>query len=377
MTPTLRSTARRGPTTLLRFAIAGLSLCVLSACTDSTGPDVTSDTQGQIFFFRTRAGNVNEFGAVVGDIYRMNEDGSNVRRLTQTSATYRFLRLSPDGTRLTFYSDVGACYDIFVMDVDGTGLTQLTGVAANERCNERPHWSPDGSKIAFISSRTPELGWEAYVMNANGTGLVNVSNNPSTVYDTSDDAADGWSPDGRVVLTSSRDGTQRTYLVQADGTGLQALFGTGDYVDPQWSPDGTRVLACTGRTGSAECYVMSADGANVVNVTNDPALDGLSRWAPTAWSPSGTKVAFHSRRTGNYDVFVVGADGTGLVNVTSAAGDDVFLGWSPDGTRVLFASDRSGTEDLYSVAADGSGLVKLTTLSAPDGLPQAIWVRPE
>ena len=358
----------------VKAASALLVVAVFSVCADSTGPVEVRGSQSHIFLYSTRAGDVDEFGSPVGDIYRMNEDGSDVQRLTEQSALYRFLRLSPDGTKLTFYSSLGGCYDIFVLDLDSTSLTQLTGVTEYERCNEMPHWSPDGSKIVFMSSRHPELGWDVYVVNADGTGAVNVSNNPSTDPATSADATDGWSPDGRVVLRSHRDGTQRTYLVQPDGTGLTPLFGSGDYLFPEWSPNGAKVFACSEGEGDWECYVMDADGSDAVNVTNGPAYDGPSQWASSSWSPDGAQIAFRSMRTGDAEIFVVSPDGTGLVNVTADPGTDVFLGWSSDGTRVLFASDRSGTEDLYAANADGSGLVKLTTLSDPDDLPQAIWV---
>ncbi len=377
MIPTPRSTWTRLPgSAWLRILPAALPLLVLSACADSTGPVDVQGPQDQIFFFSTSAGNQNEHGSPVGDIYRMSADGSNVERLTAQSSAYRFLRPSPDGTRLAFYASIGQCYDIWVMDLDGSALTQLTGVAAYERCNEMPHWSPDGSKIAFDSSRHPELGWDAYVINADGTGVVNVSNNPSTDQATYNESVDGWSPDGRVVLDSFRDGTERTYLVNADGTGLEPLFASGDYLRPEWSPDGTKVLASSDRDGNRDLYVMNADGTGAVNLTHDPAWDGPSRWAPGSWSPDGTKIAFYSMRTGDQEVFVVDADGTGLVNVSDDPAQDVFLDWSPDGARVLFASDRSGDQELYVVNVDGTGLTPLAYLSNVDGPPQAIWLPP-
>jgi len=373
--PTSRSNdCSRSRSAFSRAAASLALLAVLAACADAVGPGEVVDTQDQIYFVSTRAGNVDQFGSAQGDIFRMNADGSGVERLTTQSSAYKYLRLSPDGTKLAFYSGLGACYDIWVMDLDGTGLTQLTGVDAYERCNETPYWSPDGSKIAFVSSRHPELGWDAYVINVDGSGVVNVSNNPSADNGTYNDLVDGWSPDGRVVLSSFRDGTQRTYLVNADGSGLEPLFGSGDYLFPQWSPDGSRVLASSDREGNWELYVMNADGSGAANLTGDPGYDGIGGWGSSAWSPDGSMIAFYSRRTGDAEIFVVHSDGTGLVDVSDDPGEDEFDGWSPDGTKILFSSDRNGDLELYLVDADGGNLVNVTRSPATEDGPDAIWV---
>ncbi len=349
-------------------------LLAVAACADSVGPGQIAEPQDQIYFVSTRAGNLSDSGAPRGDIYRMNVDGSEVERLTAESATYRYLRLSPDGTRLAFYADLGHCYDIWVMNLDGSGMTQLTGVTAYERCNEGPEWSPDGSMIAFHSSRRPEMGWDAFVMRADGSAPVNVSDNPSTELGTYNDLVDGWSPDGRVVLDSDRDGTARTYLVRPDGSGLEPLFGTGDYLAPQWSPDGGKVLAARDGDGTRELYVMSADGTAALDVSLSPAWDDTGRLGSSAWSPDGSRIAFSSRRTGDRDVFVVGSDGTGLVDVSLDPADDEFLGWSPDGTKILFASDRTGGMELYLVDADGGVPANLTASPTSEDGPDAVWV---
>jgi len=358
---------------LLRRAPCILT-AALVACADSLGPVDVAEPQAWIYFVSTRATPSSTPGTVDGDIYRMGVDGSNVERLTTRSAAYRYLRLSPDGGRLAFYADLGTCFDIWTMELDGSGLTQLTGVAGNERCNETPEWSPDGARIAFTSSRAPERGWEALVMNADGSAVVDVGRNPSTDFATSYDGIDGWSPDGRVVVSSTRDGTQRTYLVTADGSSAELLFGTGAYLHPRWSPDGSRVVAVRDVSGNQEVFAMNADGSGAVNLSGDAAWDGTFRTGGNAWSPDGTRVAFYSRRTGNADVFVVRADGTELVDVTPAAGDDAFVGWSPDGTRILFSSDRSGDVELYLVDAAGGTPVNLTKAPWSADGPDALWV---
>ncbi len=375
MIPTPRSFDLSRPRAIFVLrAVLLVPLVALSTCTDATGPDPAPESQDQIYFVSTRAGSLNDFGAAQSDIYRMNADGSGVERVTTRSSAYKHLRLSPDGTSLTLYASLGACYDIWVMKLDGSDLTQLTGVAGYERCNERPEWSPSGGMIAFVSSRNPQRGWEAYVINADGTGLVDIGNNPSTDFDTSYDGVDGWSPDGRVVLSSTRDGTERAYLVGADGSGLEPLFGSGEYLHPQWSPDGHKVIATSAREGNWELYAMNADGTGVVNLSANAAFDGPWQQGQSAWSPDGSRIAFYSRRTGDSDIFLVHADGTGLVNLTDDPAEDEFVAWSPDGTRILFYSDRGGDAELYLVDADGGTTSNVTNSPATVDGPDATWV---
>jgi TolB protein len=346
--------------------LAALMLLTQGACSDSVAPvaDGDDEVQEQILFVR---------GDDAGDIFRMRLNGTDVENVTESPSRYSALRLSPDGTKVLFYSDRESCYDVWTMDVDGTELRQLTGVDTNERCNYAPQWSPDGSKIAFYSSRnvTLGLGWEAYVMNADGTGVVEVGGNPSTDNGTNTDMVHGWSPDGRVVLLSDRDGTKRTYLVNPDGTGLDH-FADG-YVMPYWSPDGSEfVIQVEAVEDDMDLYVVGSDGGDALNVTSDPGWDAVSRWSPTPWSPDGEMLAFVSTRTGNWDIYTVNADGSGLKNVTDHPAFDQSLHWSPGGTRFLFSSDRSGNREIYVANADGTGVVKLTDDPAQDD--KAIWV---
>src|SRR5262245_14688613 len=103
---------------------------------------------------------------------------------------------TPD--QIAFSSDrTGKQYDIYVMNADGTGVTNLTNHAGNDM---NPAWSRDGSKIAFQSNR--DGNFEIYVMNADGSNQTRLTNNRAN------DVVPSWSPDGdRVAFLSFRDGT--------------------------------------------------------------------------------------------------------------------------------------------------------------------------
>jgi dipeptidyl aminopeptidase/acylaminoacyl peptidase len=113
----------------------------------------------------------------------MNADGSGQINLSNHPALDDKPTWSPDGTKLAFRSDRDGNQEIYVMNADGTGQTNLTNHAANDG---GPDWSSDGTKIAFNSDRDGNL--EVYVMNPDGSGLTNLTNNPAHDYEPD------WSP---------------------------------------------------------------------------------------------------------------------------------------------------------------------------------------
>lgn len=244
-----------------------------------------------------------------------------------------------------------------------------------------PILPPPTGQIVFVSGR--DGNGEIYLINADGTDQVNLTNNPA------DDSNPAWSPDGsRIAFVSDRDGNREVYVMNADGTGLANLtndpaddWRTGAINDwaPAWSPDGSKILFATNRDGNDEIYVMNADGSSQTNLSNRAEQD----WRPT-WSPDGSKIAWVTDpEPGNWEVYVMNADGTGQVNLTNTAGSlDYSPTWSPDGSRIAFASSRdvpSGLRDeVYVMNADGSNPVNLTNNAGddtePTWSPDGSWV---
>ncbi len=263
-------------------------------------------------------------------------------------------------SRIAFVSvaRVGDPTDIYVMNADASGVLRLT---ENPAFDEEPDWSSDGSKIVFTSSR--DGNWEIYVMNADGSGQTRLTSNP--VHDCSP----AWSPDGTKIafVSDCYDGADEIYVMNADGSGLVRLTNDpADDFSPAWSPDGTRIAFGSMRDGNDNIYVMNAaDGSGVVRLTGGPAGSSLP-----AWSPDGTKIAFMSSPDGNLEVSIMNADGSGVLRLTNDPAHDGSPAWSPDGTKIAFDSDRDGNNQIYLVNADGSGLMRLTT----DGAFDPSWV---
>ncbi|MCE9645772.1 MAG: DUF5050 domain-containing protein [Chloroflexi bacterium] len=133
--------------------------------TASDDIDPTWSTNGSmIAFASSRAG--------ARQLFVMNQDGSNVRQVTDLPAMGGRSSWSPDDARLAFYAGPKGDHNIYVINVDGTGLVQLTQGGDNLG----PSWSPDGNWIAFASFRDGNN--EIYIIHPDGSGLTRLTNDP-------------------------------------------------------------------------------------------------------------------------------------------------------------------------------------------------------
>ena len=258
--------------------------------------------------------------------------------------------------KIVFVSNRTGNDEVFVMNADGSGQTNLTN---NPSFDFAPTWSPDGMRIAFVSGRAGNA--EIYVMNADGSSPTRLTNNPA--FDT--DPA--WSADGtKIAFASNRDGNNEIYVMNADGSGVERLtFNPGTDTDAAFSFDGTRVaFRRSAPNGDAEIYVMAPDGSGQTRLTVAPGLDN-----DPDWSPDGTKIVFRSARDGNTEIYVMGADGGGQLNLTNRSTGDFQPAWSPDGTKIAFMSNRDGNSEIYVMNVDGSSPTRLTMNSTGDEDP--------
>lgn len=260
-------------------------------------------------------------------------------------------------TKVAFVSKQNGNKELFVMDQDGSNIRKLT--------NDRsiilsPAWSPDSHEIAVTSYR--DRNPDVVAVSVNGNGRRALSQHPGL------NSAPAWSPDGsRLALTLSKDGNPEIYTMSRSGTDLRRLTNHPAIdTSPTWSPTGRQIAFVSDRSGSPQIYLMDAEGSNVRRLT----YQGNYNDRP-AWSPRGDRLAFVSLEGSRFDVYVMNVDGSGVQRLTMGNGSNESPSWSPDGRFLVFSSTRSGAPQLYRMYDDGSGQQQLTFMDG--GALSPVW----
>ena len=176
--------------------------------------------------------------------------------------------------------------------VERSNLAQLTKLTPDTTSASDPAFSPDGSRIAFVSLRDGNA--EIYVMNADGTGATRVTNDPQP------DGRPAFSPDGQaLVFHSARTaGKQQIWTVNLDGTGLTQLTRDSVNSTPTVSPDGQTIAYVSTRNKDSDIWLMARDGSNQRQFTRSPQ----QRESEPRFLRDGTLAYLAERREGNRTV---------------------------------------------------------------------------
>ena len=230
--------------------------------------------------------------------------------------------------------------DIWTIDADGRRARPLVRGAYS------PAWSPDGSRLAFVSSRSGDE--EIYVAKADGTGVTRLTRLPGP------DLSPAWSADGRR-LAWSRDA--EIWTMSTSGAAKRRLVGKAkvwhEHHSPAWH-DSALVYSST-RVSAFNTELFRAPAKRLTFTQGSDTVLGDDSMPD--FTPDGRRIVFASNRDQQGEIYVMNANGSAQRRLTRRAGDDWAPDVSPDGTRIVF-TQLPGT--IWTMTADGSGLKRLT-----------------
>jgi serine/threonine protein kinase len=334
---TVKDTSTPTPTILPPTATATLPLILANSATPSLTPSRTPDLTinpsatptslptpmgggiGEIAFVSNLSGNYQ--------IYTINLNGTGRRKVTDIPEGACQPDWSPDGARLVFVSPCDSITDyypgsaMYLINADGPGLLPLPTMPGGDY---DPKWSPDGEKLAFTSLRNsgrPQL----YILELEDYSVTPISEKYLTDFQPS------WSPDGKqFVFISTRKQGQQVWVMDTNGNNPQQLTrmnnGLLNY-RPSWSPDGKNIIftryVSEGSVPRVLIAPINFEDYSEYRVSDLPMRDAV-------YSPDGFWIAFEGWLEGRgHNIYVMSATGAGLTAVTDDPTYDFDPVWRP------------------------------------------------
>jgi len=337
------------------------------------------------------------------EIWMIPALGGAERKLGETTGCG--LSWSPDGKYLALVDKSGPREpsSIFWLSIETGDKRKLTSPPTEYVADWSPRFSPDGKTLAFVRSYS-NINDEACLLSVASDGRPLGEPRRMTLDGRSAFGFD-WTADGRrIVYSSGQESSTNLFTIPASGgtserlafagfatalsvsrsgsrlvyerdvfdtniwripgpnsTGMKSaptrfIASTQPDAEPQFSPDGAKIVFGSARSGNYEIWVCDSEGRNPVQLTSfgrvgvgSPRLSPDSRW-----------VAFDSPKAGKGDIYVIGADGGQPRRLTSGPSNSVRPSWSQDGRWIYFGSDRSGDWQIWKEPAQGGAAVQVT-----------------
>jgi TolB protein len=260
-------------------------------------------------------------------------------------------------TRIAFVKKSGTTKDIYTINFDGSELRRITNYKSLTLV---PRWSADGRFMAFTSYKdgNPDL----YVRDMESGSTKKLA------FYRGVNIPGSWSKDGERLLASlSREGNPDIYDITVKNSLLQRLTrGLSIDVSPVRSPDEKSIAFVSNRNGSPQVFVMDADGGNAKLLT----YQGNYNTSP-AWSPKGNKIAYEGSVGGRFQIFVIDIAGGDPQQLTFDPWDHESPAWSPDGRYLAYSVSGYGRSRIEVMNADGKNVRVL--YEDKDGCQSAAW----
>jgi len=284
--------------------------------------------------------------------YRLTAGANELRRAAHHISDLIYEKLTGRkgafNTRIAYVTSAargnGKQYMLQVADADGFNPRTI---AESPEPIMAPAWSPDGSKIAYVSFHTKRS--EIWVQTLATGQRESVAAYPGI------NGAPAFSPDGsRLAITLSKDGSPDVYVLNLANKGLTRLTsGLSIDTEPTWSPDGSTIVFTSDQGGKPQLYTIPSSGGRATRLTFQGDYNARGRF-----SPDGRSLAMVNGSGGSYRIAVMDV-ASRTVNVLSEGGLDESPSFAPNGSMILFAANKGGHSVLSVVSTDGAMQQKL------------------
>jgi TolB protein len=283
----------------------------------------------------------------------MDKTGNDMRKIMDKTVACQKPVRSHSGTKLLFTAvkfdhwtnednSVGMSseYELCIVNIDGTNLTIIDSFNNTESgrfgCS---NWSPDDSQIIYVKYSGPSLEKHDLI-------LYNISDKKSKTLKTEGDICNPeFSPDGKqIVYCASSETDHHIYKMDINGNNNQLIVRNAS--SPRWSSQGDKIAyLSSGKERSSQIFVASANGRNQKQLTSTISPRKWPGWATDGncdpnWSPDGKKIVYVSYENEKAEIFIMNADGSKQTRLTKATHRDENPEITPDGKYILFSSVR-------------------------------------
>ena len=282
------------------------------------------------------------------DIYTIDEETGDPVRLTSADGNDFAPAWSPNNSKIAFLSERNGDSALWVMDSLGDSKSQISG-AGVEVVYFR--WSPDSSRIGVEIVEEGNHSIHVIIVESKESIALTARGEDVRLGD--------WSPDGQWLAYSAVAGDE-SGIRRRNPTGVdEIILSIGDDIDARWSKNGQWIaFKRKSDDGSTRLIVMDKDGEKETVVAS-----GISATNQHDWSPDSKHIIYVSETSGNAEVYTTKHDGKDTEQLTSNRVIDTSPMWNSKGSSILFLSEGDGSYDVYSMQKNGEQQVRKTSIS--------------